>query len=66
MEYWNSGKMECWGSKADDGLILFIDHCHSYKNSSLSAKRGFSVFQHSIIPIPHGIQLRHPLSADYL
>jgi hypothetical protein len=44
MEYWNGGKMEYWGSKADDGLILFSDQCHLHKNRAHSAKRGSSVF----------------------
>jgi hypothetical protein len=47
MEYWNSGKMEYWGSKADDGLILLSDQCPLYKNRSHSTKRGSSVFQPS-------------------
>jgi hypothetical protein len=52
--------MEYWESKADDGLILYSDPCHPYKNRSHSAKRessvfqpskgGSSTFQYSIIP----------------
>ncbi len=52
--------MEYWVSKADDGLILISEVSTIYiKNRSHSAKRGSSVFQHSIIPLPHGIRLRH-------
>jgi hypothetical protein len=58
MEQWNGGKMEYWVSKVDDGLILFSDERLLYKNRSHSAKRGSSVFQHSIIPVLHGIRWR--------
>jgi len=51
--------MEYWESKADDGLILYSDPCHPYKNRSHSAKRGSSVFHHSSIPSFHGICSRH-------
>jgi len=58
MEYWNSGKMEYWVSKTDDGQILISGQCHQYKIRSHSAKRGTSVFQHSIVPVFHGIRIR--------
>jgi hypothetical protein len=48
LEKWN---IEFSGSKADDGLILFSDQDHLYQIRSHSAKRGSSVFQHSIIPV---------------
>ena len=42
--------MEYWESKADDGLILYSDPCHPYKNRSHSAKPIIPTFQYSIIP----------------
>ena len=36
--------MEYWELKTDDGLILFTDACHPYKNRSRSIKRGSSAF----------------------
>jgi hypothetical protein len=40
--------MEYWGSKADDGLILFSDPCHPCKNRSNSAKSSVPTFQYSL------------------
>jgi hypothetical protein len=51
MEYWNGGKMEYWGSKADHGLILFSGPRRLYKNRPQSAKPIIPSFQYSIIPI---------------
>ncbi|CAB1078006.1 hypothetical protein D1AOALGA4SA_5773 [Olavius algarvensis Delta 1 endosymbiont] len=48
--------MEYWESKSDDGLILYTDPCHPYKNSrnrSHSTKASIPSFQYSIIPLPH-------------
>jgi hypothetical protein len=56
-EYWNSGIMEYWKSKADDGLILCSDSSHLYKNRSHSAKPSIPTFQCSIIP-------RHMITAQ--
>ena len=36
LEYWNSGKLEWWGCKADGGLILFSGQCQFLKNRSQS------------------------------
>jgi hypothetical protein len=44
--------MEYWESKADDGLILYTDPCHHYKNRSHSAIPSIPTFQYSIIPVP--------------
>jgi len=52
MEYWNGGILEYWESKADDGLILFTDPCHPYKNRSRSINPSIPSFQYSIIPLP--------------
>jgi hypothetical protein len=49
MEYWNGGKMEYWGSKADHGLILFSGPRRLYKNRPQSAKPIIPSFQYSII-----------------
>jgi hypothetical protein len=45
---WNDGKMEYWGYKMDDGLILFSDQCHLNKNGSPPAKSCIPTFQYSI------------------
>jgi hypothetical protein len=50
MEYWNSGKMEYWGSNADDSLILFSDQCHLYKKRYYSAKPNIPTFHYSNTP----------------
>jgi hypothetical protein len=42
--------MECWGSKADDGLILFPAQCRLYKNRSHSAKLIIPTLQYSNTP----------------
>jgi hypothetical protein len=47
MEYWNGGTMEFWVSKADYGLILFFEPCHSGKYRHHSSKRVSSIFHHS-------------------
>jgi hypothetical protein len=57
---WINGMVGKWnieysGQKEDNGLILFSNLRHEYKNRSHSAE---PVLQHSIIPIPHGIQPR--------
>ncbi|CAB1084886.1 hypothetical protein D1AOALGA4SA_12392 [Olavius algarvensis Delta 1 endosymbiont] len=44
--------MEYWVSKADDGLILFSNKYHLYKNRSHSAKPSLPTFHYSIIPCP--------------
>jgi hypothetical protein len=41
--------MECWGSKADDGLILLFDPCQPYKKQILFLQTHYSnipVFQY--------------------
>jgi hypothetical protein len=43
--------MEYWESKTDDGQILIVDLCHSYKNRSHSAKPIIPTLQYSIIPL---------------
>jgi len=53
MEYWNSGKMEYWGSNADDSLILFSDQCYLYKKDIIPPNPTFQLsniplFQYSI------------------
>ena len=42
--------MEYWESKADDGLILYSDPYHPYKNRSHFAILSIPTFQYSIIP----------------
>jgi hypothetical protein len=44
--------MEYWEPKADDGLILYTDPCHPYKNRPHSTKPSIPSFQYSIIPAP--------------
>ncbi|CAB1075061.1 hypothetical protein D1AOALGA4SA_2881 [Olavius algarvensis Delta 1 endosymbiont] len=44
--------MEYWESKADDGLILYTDSRHPYKNRSHSINPSLPSFQYSIIPLP--------------
>ena len=48
--------MEYWVTKADNVLILISHQCQQYKNKSHSAQHGTSVFQHSLIPVPHAIR----------
>jgi hypothetical protein len=52
VEKWNIGY-----ENADDGLILFYDKCHI----KIDLIPPIPIFQHSIIPVPHGIRLRQSL-----
>jgi len=52
VEQWNTGKMEYWGSKADDGLILFSGPCRPFEKDLIPTN---PVFQHSNIPSLHGL-----------
>jgi len=59
MEYWNTGKMENWGLKADDGLILFSGSCRLYEKDPIPSN---PLFQRSNIPSLHVIGLQHSQS----
>jgi len=48
LEYWNGGKMEYWGLKADHGLILFSGPCHFHIKTDRSPLN--PAFHYSIIP----------------
>ena len=48
--------MEYWVLKADDDLILIPDQRNLCILDFIPLN---PVFQHSIIPLPHGIRLRH-------
>jgi hypothetical protein len=61
MEYWNGGKMEYWGSKADHGLILFSGPCHPYKKQTAVHQT-----QHSILPVFHHSTVDVHCKANFL
>ena len=57
--------MEYWELKTDDGLILFTDACHPYKNRSRSIKSSIPTFQYSIIPLPLAAGfMAQPINSD--
>jgi len=59
---WRSGKMEYWGLKTDDVLILFYGPCKPNKNSSNSSIPSIPTFQYSITP-GHRFTAK-PISSD--